>query len=124
MTSASTPARPATLKKRSEFLHVMSGARFRGPLFLLGVAANDRDEARIGYTVSKRQGNSVQRNRIKRRLRAAVLDQSGAFLAGHDHVLTASAEVLDTPFETLRAELARRLAKARRQTATPIESQD
>ncbi len=38
---------------------------------------------RVGFVVSKAVGNAVVRNRVKRRLRAAVADQLRGPLAGH-----------------------------------------
>ena len=67
---------------------------------------------RAGYTVTKRIGNAVIRNRVKRRLRAlveAVLHDAGT--AGADHVLIGRSEALTRVFAVLTADL--RLACAR-----------
>lgn len=70
---------------------------------------------RVGYTVSKKVGNAVARNRLKRRLRAlaAELLPAGG-LPGADHVLIGRAGEVERPFDTMRAELARALAKVSR----------
>ena len=70
---------------------------------------------RIGYTVTRKIGNAVVRNRLKRRLRAAardVLQRSG--IAGADHVLIGRASGLDREFATLCRELEQALVRARR----------
>lgn len=70
---------------------------------------------RIGYTVTKKIGNAVVRNRMKRRLRALareLLPQAG--LAGSDHVLIGRAGGIERDFALLRAELAKALAKLAR----------
>ena len=67
---------------------------------------------RIGFTVTKKIGNAVVRNRCKRRLRALareVLPTRG--LAGADHVLIGRSDVVDRDFAALRADLERALAK-------------
>ncbi|WP_293643372.1 ribonuclease P protein component, partial [Sphingopyxis sp. RIFCSPHIGHO2_12_FULL_65_19] len=58
-----------TLSKRSEFLAANRGLRFPMPGFVLLVRprGDDEDALGIGYTVSKKVGNAVTRNRMKRR---------------------------------------------------------
>lgn len=107
---------PATgrLTKRSDFLAARRGERRRGPYFLLEVL--DRGSVdqppRIGYTVSKRQGNAVERNRIRRRLKEAVRLHAGFELKpGHDYVVVAQRDALHAPFEALTRSLARRIGR-------------
>ena len=74
--------RIATLKHRAEFLRLRNGARCATSGFVLegkpragfGEAAAVPVTARFGFTVSKQVGGAVERNRIKRRLKAAVRD--------------------------------------------------
>ena len=70
---------------------------------------------RLGITVTKKIGNAVVRNRMKRRFRALareLLPEQG--IAGADHVLIGRQGGIERPFEQLRAELRKALAKARR----------
>jgi ribonuclease P protein component len=96
--------RLVTLKRRPEFLNVRAGGRWATPAFVLeGKKRRSRDPApslpvtpRFGFTVSKKVGGAVERNRMKRRLRAAVRD----VLLEHarqdyDYVLVARRPALD-----------------------------
>jgi ribonuclease P protein component len=87
------------------------------PGFVLLVKARGDGDAtmRIGYTVTKKIGNAVVRNRIKRRFRALVrevLPISG--VAGADHVLIGRSDGVTRDFAQLRADLAKALAKVSR----------
>ncbi len=68
---------------------------------------------RFGITVTKKIGNAVMRNRMKRRLRALareVLPQQG--LAGADHVLIGRENGIERDFAALRSELEAALSRA------------
>jgi ribonuclease P protein component len=70
---------------------------------------------RIGFTVTKKIGGAVVRNRMKRRFRALareLLPENG--LPGADHVLIGRAGGVEREFGLLRTELQRALAKLRR----------
>jgi ribonuclease P protein component len=73
----------------------------------------DGDPAmRVGYTVTKKIGGAVVRNRIKRRFRALareILPQAG--FPGADHILIGRAGGIERDFALLRSELQRALAK-------------
>ena len=87
------------------------------PGFVLLMRPRDDGSAamRIGYTVTKKIGNAVVRNRMKRRLRALaaeLLPASG--VAGADHVLIGRAGGIERDFGLLRAELVKALRKVAR----------
>lgn len=89
------------------------GERRRGPYFILEILDRKApDEApRAGFTVTKKQGNSVERNRIRRRLREAVrLHGRFAMLPGHDYVLVGHRDALEASFEELTKALVTRIA--------------
>jgi ribonuclease P protein component len=98
------------LKIRADFLRASAGVRRITPGVTLEIcrtpeAARD-DAVRVGFTATKKLGGAVERNRAKRRLRAAaaaVLPLCGR--AGNDYVLVARRDTLTTPFEQLLADL-------------------
>ena len=68
---------------------------------------------RIGFTVTKRIGNAVVRNRMKRRMRALareLLPIGG--IDGADHVLIGRSGGVERDYAALHGELGRALAKA------------
>ncbi|MBH0236402.1 ribonuclease P protein component [Methylobrevis albus] len=111
------------LKKRAEFLKVARGARTPRRGFLLQSIRRDdpagpgtADTApRFGYTVTKKIGNAVERNRIRRRLREAVR-LAGAEVAepGIDYVLVGRQGALSLGFAELTADLLGALRAARK----------
>lgn len=87
------------------------------PGFVLLMRRRDdgSDAMRIGYTVTKKIGNAVVRNRMKRRLRALareLLPESG--VRGADHVLIGRNGGIEREFAALRGELVKALAKVAR----------
>ena len=96
-----------TLKKRSDFLRLRSGRKFRSKFFTLQAKSAEQDRMRYGLTVTTKVGNAVVRNRIKRRLREvanSVLCNSGKI--GFDYVLIARQEALTADFSSLLDEFA------------------
>ena len=76
----------------------------------------DGDSAiRVGYTVTKKIGGAVVRNRMKRRFRAlarAILPEQG--IPGADHVIIGRSDGIERDYATLADELRRALAKVSR----------
>jgi ribonuclease P protein component len=115
-----TPAGEAgicTLSVRRDFLAANTGKRAPMPGFVLLMRQRDDGDPsmRIGYTVTKKIGNAVIRNRMKRRLRALareLLPESG--VRGADHVLIGRNGGIERDFAQLRADLAKALAKVAR----------
>ena len=116
------------LKRRSEFLRVAGARRkWAAPGLVLQVRVRDLAPAgasisgpRVGFTVSRKVGNAVVRNRARRRLRA-VAEQvmPGSAKPEYDYVIIARAATPSRPFAELRGDLegALRRLGARREDA-------
>lgn len=89
--------------KRADFLAAAKATRASAAPFSLQARDRKDDAAfRLGLTVTKKSGNAVERNRIRRRLRAAaraVLPQAGK--AGFDYVVVARRTALTAAFPEL-----------------------
>lgn len=86
-----------------------------GFVLLVRQRRDDDPAPRLGITVTKKIGNAVVRNRMKRRFRAlarAILAEAG--VAGADHVLIGRAGGVERDFATLGIELRKALAKVAR----------
>ncbi|MGI6850658.1 ribonuclease P protein component [Mesorhizobium sp. 1B3] len=106
---------PRRLRKRAEFLAVRRGETRRGRLFALEVLhRGDGGAPRVGFTVTKKSGNAVRRNRIRRRLKEAVrCHAAGDMAPGNDYVIVGRSDILSAPFGQLAAELTRRIRNKR-----------
>jgi ribonuclease P protein component len=92
------------LRQRADFLAAATGAKVPAAGFVLQVR-NRADEGppRVGFTVSKKVGNAVERNRVRRRLREVVrLSQPTRMRTGHDYVLVGRRAALQLPFARIQ----------------------
>lgn len=108
----------ARLKRRADFLAVAKGVRIHRTTMTLQAASRsgpviEGARPRVGFTVTKKIGNAVVRNRIKRRFRAASDGLEAEFATGTDYVIVARRDALDAPFDALTGELAGALRAAR-----------
>jgi ribonuclease P protein component len=109
--------RLATIKKRADYLAANGGRRASTPGFVLLV--RDRKDSnpamRVGFTVTKKIGGAVVRNRMKRRFRALAREVVPAKgFAGADHVMIGRAAGVERDFALLQSELAGALDRMRK----------
>lgn len=107
-----------TLKKRQDFLRVRGGRRCQNAAFVLETKprpqplASSHDQAsdgpRFGFTITKKIGNAVVRNRIRRRLKHAIGQLAEEFAQpGYDYILIARRAAVTTHFIDLKKDLER-----------------
>ena len=100
---------------RADFLAANRGLRVAMPGFVLLVHPNSGRGVRYGITVTKKVGNAVVRNRMKRRFRELLWAQlPDAGLADHDHVLIGRDGGIERDFDQLSQDLAKALGRAAR----------
>ncbi len=117
-----------TLKKRHEYLRVRGGQRCQNVAFILeakpraaasgapsDVAATLPDQPlgpRFGFTITKKIGNAVTRNRIRRRLKHALSQLAGEFAQpGYDYVVVGRRRAATQPYSDLKKDLERCLQR-------------
>ena len=102
------------LKKRREFLRAASrGKRAARPGLVLQALAIPEPSLRVGFTVSRKVGNAVVRNRARRRLKeAARLTLPGLGASGWDLVLIGRDATAERPFPLLIEDLRAALRQA------------
>ena len=81
-----------------------SGVYFKSNLIVAQVGRGKSDCARVGFSVSKKVGNAVVRNKIKRRFRAIsdILLKNNAFLP-LDYVFIAKKDIVSASWNELIA---------------------
>ncbi len=122
----------STLKKRSEFMRVRGGRRWSTPAFLIeckirpqntarsgginseylekaapakGFTAKEHS-ARFGFIITKKLGNAVVRNRIRRRLKAVLCELEPQFAnPAFDYVLLARQPAVNLKFSDLKHDM-------------------
>jgi len=113
------------LRRRADFLKAATGAKApAAPFVLQAVKREDDGAVRIGFTVSRKVGSAVERNRVRRRLREIVKRSASVMRPGYDYVLVGRRTALHEPFERMAAALdaaVRRVHGTRR--ARPAEGQ-
>jgi len=94
------------LLNRKDFVNLnRSGKRYRTEHFTAIYKENGLEITRLGITVSRRIGNAVKRNRIKRLLREFFRLNKESFLKGHDLIFIADRGAHDLLFRDIKEEL-------------------
>ena len=108
------------LTKRADFLAANKGLRNARVGFVLLTRPNGNKGVRYGITVTKKIGNAVVRNRMKRRFRELLRDAlPGRGLPDHDHVLIGRAGGVERDFQTMAQELDKALERAAKGKSDP-----
>jgi ribonuclease P protein component len=118
--------RVGRLTKRSEFVAAASGRRFHTERMTVQGLPRPEDTGdgplpslRVGFTVTKRAGHATERNRMRRRLRAAALEALGTHSGvAADLVVIARRRVLTSEYRVLVADLERAVGVVTKTTTT------
>jgi ribonuclease P protein component len=125
------------LRQRADFLAVATGARVNSAAFTLqsrrrddsdqDLSGKDLAQPRVGFTVTKKNGNAPERNRIRRRLREAVRRlevgaDSMAMRPHHDYVLVGRRAALGADFNAMLDDLRSALKRLERQAPKPSQA--
>ncbi len=97
-----------TVKARADFLRIRGGAKWNTPGFLIEAkpARTPGGSPRFGFTVTKKIGNAVVRNRIRRRLKEAVRQAQGTLAReGYDYAIVGRKPAFDMPYDRLVADV-------------------
>lgn len=111
------------MKKRAAFLNAAQGVFLARPSFV--IQRNNQDESevsRFGFTVTKKVGNAVVRNRVRRRLKEAVRYLDDQLVeAGYDYVLIGRKETMSIDFKVLCTDIETALKKLARGKGRPAK---
>lgn len=101
------------LRQRADYLATATGAKAPAVGFVLQARRReDEGPARVGFTVTKKVGNAVERNRVRRRLRELVrLNAQGHVRTGHDYVMVGRRGALTIPFARMIEDFATALGR-------------
>jgi ribonuclease P protein component len=107
------------LRQRADFLAAANGPRMNSPAFVVqSRQRDDNDPTRVGFTVTKKNGNAPQRNRIRRRLRELVKRADALSMRPHsDYVLVGRRVALHRDFSTMLDDLRSALHRLDRQSS-------
>ncbi|WP_019243401.1 MULTISPECIES: ribonuclease P protein component [Bacillus] len=95
------------IKKNEEFQQVFhKGESFANRQFVVYILTKDQqDDFRIGLSVSKKIGNAVTRNQIKRYIRQAFLEMHDDLFGSNDYVIIARKPAADMNFHEVKSSL-------------------
>jgi ribonuclease P protein component len=103
------------LRKRADFVAAASALKVPTAAFVLQVRKRgEQGPVRVGFTVSRKVGTAVERNRVRRRLKEIVRQSAATGLAGgNDYVLIGRRAALSLPFEQIAEDFRRVLERLR-----------
>lgn len=100
------------LKKRRDFTRVYQRGKSRaGRCLVLCRRKTGLSDYRVGFTVSKKVGNAVTRNKIRRRLKEISRLRPELFTCGYDYIIVARPSVVNLSYHEMERELEQLIKK-------------
>ena len=91
------------VKKSSDFTKIINNANYyKGKNFVIYIKDNDLDYSRFGISVSKKSGNAVVRNTIKRKMRSIIDDNKKNYQKNLDYIIIVKNGFLDYSFQDIK----------------------
>ena len=101
-----------SLKQNRDFRAVYTrGKSAVSPRAVLYCRKNRREKNRVGFTVSRKLGNAVTRNRVRRRLREIMRLHAAEVRQGYDLILVARTRAVGSDYGKLEADVLRCLSQ-------------
>ena len=102
-----------SLKRNKEFRYVYRVGKSAGSRLMVLIYAKSRNpEVRVGFSVSKKIGNSVMRNRVKRRMRESFRPMIPCVKSGYNLIFIAREPVAQEEFQNIQKTMRYLLRKA------------
>lgn len=93
-----------SLKTNEEFKKVYKeGKNYWNRNLILYIKGNDLEYNRIGYSITKKVGNSVVRNRVRRRLKEIYRLNADGFKSGYDMIIIPKNNTRDISYRELES---------------------
>ena len=105
--------KPEKLRKNKEFRYVYSAGKvFSNNLLVLYLVKNSTDFNKVGFSVSKKVGNSVVRNKVRRRIKECYRLNTDRFKKGYNFVFVSRVRAKDATYKEIETAMISLFKKA------------
>lgn len=94
------------IRKNMEFKNIYKlGKNYWNRNLILYVKKNGLDETRVGYTITKKIGNAVIRNKLRRKMKEIYRLNFHNIRQGYDLIFIAKKSIKDIPYKELEGSM-------------------
>ncbi len=105
-------AKQYRLREKKDFRYVYQrGKCYAYPLFVLYQRVNQKNSCRIGFSISKKVGGAVIRNRLKRMFREAARQQINQFVVGYDYVFIIRKQAIGANYKIICNQMSKAISR-------------